>query len=150
MIREVNIQSNCYLFCNTNNKDQREAGDFMIRGIPKKLEKLVGNVPFVRIGSFLIPVISLIIMFRTPSLVWGMIFFFFLGLFFLVEGIHPSGTWRAWKYIIQYIVPSKIQNIILITLRFSLIVIGAYFILLVSVPVLRNFFEMLLRSLGNR
>lgn len=150
MIREANIQSNCYLFCNTNNKDQREAGDFMIRGIPKKLEKLVENVPFVRIGSFLIPVISLIIMFRTPSLVWGMIFFFFLGLFFLVEGIHPSGAWIAWKYIIQYIVPSKIQNIILITLRFSLIVIGVYFILLVSVPVLRNFFEMLLGSLGNR
>jgi len=146
MNREANV--NCYLFCNT--KDQREAGDFLIRGLPKKLEKLVENVPFVRIGSFLIPVISLVIMFRTPSLVWGMIFFFFLGLFFLVEGIHPSGTWRGWKYIIQYIVPSKIQNIILTTLRFSLIVIGAYFMLLVSVPVLRNFFEMLLRSLGNR
>ena len=43
----------------------------MIRGIPKTLEKLVENVPFVRIGSFLIPVISLIIMFRIPSHVWG-------------------------------------------------------------------------------
>jgi hypothetical protein len=97
-----------------------------MRRLLKKLEELVENVPFIRIGSFLVLVISLIIMFRSSSLIWGEMFLFFFGFFILVEGIHPSGTWRGWKYFIQYIIPSKIQNVILIMIRFSLIIIGFF------------------------
>jgi hypothetical protein len=107
----------------------------------KKLEILVKNSR-LRLPIYFITIISGVIFFIAPSMLVVMLFIFSLGLLTLFENIHPAGTWSGLKSLFPNLIPSKIQNVILIMIRIIFIMIGIYLMLLMLVPALRKFFEM--------
>lgn len=102
----------------------------------KKLEECVSNVPYIRLGSFLLFVMALIVLFTIETRVPGILFFIFLGLFLIVEGLHRSGVWSGWKFLIDWGFPDDflrikililVKKFIIFVIRLQFIVIGLYF-----------------------
>jgi hypothetical protein len=107
----------------------------MSQHVFKKLEESVSKVPNIRLGSFLLLVIALIVIFTIVTPIPGIIFFLFSGLFLIVEGLHRSGAWIGWKYLIDWVFPDDllrinffilVKNLIIIIIRLSIIMIGLY------------------------
>jgi hypothetical protein len=109
----------------------------MSQQVFKKLEESVSNVPYIRLGSFLLLVIALIVMFTIVTPIPGIIFFLFSGLFLIVQGLHCSGVWLGWKFIIDLVLPNdllrinffiQVKKMMIFIIRLSLIMIGLYFL----------------------
>ncbi len=102
----------------------------------KKLEESISKVPYIRIGSFLLLVMALIALFTIETRLPGISFFIFSGLFLIVEGLHLSGVWNGWKFLIDWVFPDDLLRIkllilvkkfVIFVIRLQLIVIGLYF-----------------------
>ncbi|MFC5648052.1 hypothetical protein ACFPYJ_02780 [Paenibacillus solisilvae] len=103
----------------------------------KKLEESVSKVPYIRLGSFLLLVITLIVIFMIVTPIPGLLFFLFSGLFLIVEGLHRSGVWIGWKFLIDWVLPDDllrinffilVKKLMIIIIRLSIIMIGLYFL----------------------
>ncbi len=101
----------------------------------KKLEEFVSSVPYIRLSSFFLLGIALIVIFTIVTPIPGMLFFLCSGLFLIVEGLHRSGAWIGWKYLIDWVFPDDllrinffilVKNLIIILIRLSIIMIGLY------------------------